>query len=165
MKKVFALFSAAVLLMSCTGKQSQESGLVTVKFNHSGCARTEDVKADGSGDNFGNAQPELTLKYTENGLLITRTYATMNCSINQGGITCELTVEDGTIHYKAYETDGKTLRCTCLVNTMTVLVSGLQENTEYVLVYTCDGPYRPITFYYWSGLNRPIDLNQYLIEM
>ena len=103
--------------------------------------------------------------YTENGLLITRTYATMNCSINQGGITCELTVEDGTIHYKAYETDGKTLRCTCLVNTMTVLVSGLQENTEYVLVYTCDGPYRPITFYYWSGLNRPIDLNQYLIEM
>ena len=155
MRKVFCLFTAALLLMACN--ETQEEGPLSVDFHHSGCARTEEVKADG----FGDEQPELTLQYTDSGLLITRTNALLNCSINQGGITCELTLEDGVIHYRAFETDGATLKCLCPVKTMTALVSGLRENTEYVLDYTCRDNYRPITFYYAKGLNITLDLNLY----
>ena len=145
-----------MLLLAC-GRQTQEGGPVTVDFKHTGCGRSESVKADG----FGDEQPELTLEYKDGSLLITRTNALLNCSINQGGITCEVTLKDDVIHYKAYETDGATLKCVCPVETMTALVGGLRENTEYVLDYTCDGSYRPITFYYAKGLKITLDLNLY----
>lgn len=148
-----------MLLLAC-GRQTQEDGPVTVDFKHTGCGRTEAVKADGPG----NEQPELTLEYKDGSLLMTRTNALLNCSINQGGITCDVTLADGVIHYKAFETDGATLKCLCPVKTMTTLVGGLRENTEYVLDYTCDGSYRPITFYYAKGLKITLDLNLYKEE-
>lgn len=156
MKRLFGIIAAVLLLGACAGKQAQE-GPVSVDFHHTGCGRGEAVKADA----FGEEIPELTLEYTDGGLFITRTNAILNCSIGQGGISCDLTVTDNVINYKAYETDGATLKCVCPVEQMTALVTGLREKTEYILNYTCDGSYRPITFYYAKGLKITLDLTLY----
>ena len=151
------LLAAVLLLGACSGNNIRPDEAVTVQFRHSGCGRDNEVKADA----FGDEVPELTLEYTEGGLLITRTNTMLNCSINQGGITCDLSVENDVITYHAYETDGPTLKCVCPVKTMTALVSGLKENTEYILHYTCDGTYLPLNFRYAKGLKVTFDLSLY----
>lgn len=154
MKKVFCLFAAAMLLVACNGKQTREPGQVTVEFNSTGCAKSENVKSI-------NETEQLRLQYTENGLLITNTNLTLACDFSHD--ECELTVEDGVIHYTF---SGGYVKCVCPISTMTALVSGLQENTEYVLdyIYCGNHPYRPITFPYEKGLDITLDLNQYLEE-
>jgi hypothetical protein len=151
------LLAAVLLLGACSGNDVQTEEAVTVEFRHSGCGRENEVKSDA----FVNETPELTLEYTEEGLLITRTNAMLNCSIIQGGISCDLSVENNIITYRAYETDGPTLKCVCPVKTMTALVGGLKEDTEYILHYTCDGQYLPLNFRYAKGLKITFDLSLY----
>ena len=148
--------AAVLVLGACSGNSNQPDVPVTVDFNHTGCGREVVKSADDA--------PTLTLEYTESGLLITRTNAILNCSINLSGITCNLTAENGVINYHAYVTDGGTLKCVCPVAEMTALVHGLKENVEYTLQYKCDGTYRPITFYYAKGLKVTFDLGLYLVE-
>ena len=150
------LLASALVLGVCSCNNTRPDVPVTVDFNHTGCGREVVKSADDT--------PALTLEYTDNGLLITRTNALLNCSINNGGITCDLTVQDNIIRYHAYETDGATLKCVCPVALMTALVHGLKENTEYTLQYKCDGSYRPITFYYAKGLKVSFDLQLYKDE-
>ena len=151
-----SLLAAALVLGACSGNNNQPDVPVTVDFNHTGCGREVVKSADDT--------PTLTLEYTESGLLITRTNALLNCSINNGGITCKITAENGVISYHAYETDDTFLKCLCPVAKMTALVHGLKENVEYTLQYKCDGKYRPITFYYAKGLKVTFDLSLYLVE-
>lgn len=146
------LLAAALLLSACN--HNQPDGPVTVDFHHTGCGRNQDTKA-------GYVTSQLILEYTDGGLLITRTNATLNCSL-VNGITCDLNVQDGVIRYHAYVTDGGTMKCLCPVERMTALVSGLRENKEYTLEYSCDNTYRPITFYYAKGLKVTFDLSLYL---
>ena len=150
------LLAAALVLGVCSCNNTRPDVPVTVDFNHTGCGREVVKSADDT--------PALTLEYTDNGLLITRTNALLNCSINNGGITCKITAENGVISYHAYETDGPILKCVCPVAKMTALVHGLKENVEYTLQYKCDGKYRPITFYYAKGLKVTFDLSLYLVE-
>ena len=147
------LLAAALLLGACS--HNQPEGPVTAEFQHTGCGRNQETKADGY------VTSQLILKYTDGGLLITRTNATLNCSL-VNGITCDLSLQDGILHYHAYVTDGGTMKCLCPVERMTALVSGLRENTEYTLDYSCDNTYRPITFYYAKGLKVTFDLSLYL---
>ena len=147
------LLAAALLLGACNHQQPEAP--VTVEFQHTGCGRNQETKADSY------VTSQLILEYTDGGLLITRTNATLNCSL-VNGITCDLNVQDGVIRYHAYVTDGGTMKCLCPVERMTALVSGLRENKEYTLEYSCDNSYRPITFYYAKGLKVTFDLSLYL---
>ena len=128
-----------------------------VKSTDSGCASDLSTKAADLAD------PLLILEYSEQGLVITRTNAFLNCSIKNGGIVQEVSTEGNVIRYNAYERDGKTLRCNCIVETMTATVAGLNPGSEYVLEYTCDGSYAPISFTYNKGLRMVVDLSLYLL--
>lgn len=149
MRKHLILLLVLVLL-PCCGKDTA----VTSDFTHTGCART---KADPGKE----PASQLILRYTAGGLVIIRTNATLNCSIKDGGITCEVSVEGNSIHYHAYETDGKTLKCLCQVERMSSTITGLKTDREYILDYTCDGAYYPINFHYGKDLDIILDIEQF----
>jgi hypothetical protein len=155
MRKIFIFLCSALLLWGC----SKESTVELVKSTDSGCANDLTTRAADSE----LADPQLILEYSEQGLVITRTNALLNCSIKNGGIVQEVSTEGNVIRYNAYERDGKTLRCNCIVETMTATIAGLNPGSEYVLEYTCDGSYAPISFTYKKGLRLVVDLNLYLL--
>ena len=144
MKKALLVLSAALFLLGC----SKESAVELVSSTDTGC----------SNDNVATkvadlAEPQLILEYSEQGLVITRINAWLNCSIKEGGIVHEVSTDGTVIHYNAYERDGKALRCTCLVGKMTATVAGLKTGREYVLDYNCaDGSCASITFTYRKGM-------------
>jgi hypothetical protein len=85
----------------------------------------------------------------------------LNCSISQGGISCDVSSEENVIECHVYETQGKTLKCMCPVKNMTTTVGGLRLNREYVLYYSCDGDFAPISFTYSKNLNMVLDADLY----
>ena len=129
----------------------------SVEFTHTGCA----TQTKGW---LNDSKSELILEYTAEGLSVTRTNAEMNCSIKDYGISCDVSVSGDGILYRVYETDGPTADCVCLVELMTSTITGLQENKEYVLHYSCDGSYIPINFRYHKGLRMVLDAAQYREE-
>ncbi len=143
MKKALLVLSSVLFLLAC----SKESAVELVSFTDTGCSNDVVTKAADLAD------PQLILEYSEQGLVITRINAWLNCSIKDGGIVCAVSTEGNVIHYNAYEKDGKTLRCTCLVGEMSATVSGLKTGREYVLDYNCsDGSRASITFTYRKGM-------------
>lgn len=151
MKPYYLLFLLA-LLPACA-KYSH-----SVEFTHTGCATQTKAWWDGG------SSSELILEYTPDGLAVTRTNAQMNCSIKNGGISCDVSVSGDGILYRVYETDGPTANCFCLVELMTSTVTGLQEDREYVLYYACGyggGFFVPINFRYHKGLRMVLDAAQY----
>ena len=143
MKKALLALSAALFLLGC----SKESAVELVGFTDTGCANDVATRAADL------AYPHLILGYSEQGLVITRINAWLNCSIKEGGIVCEVSSDGNVIHYNAYERDGKTLRCTCLVGEMTSTVAGLKTGRDYVLDYNCsDGSRASVSFTYSKDL-------------
>lgn len=143
MRKALLVLSSLLFLLGC----SKESAVELVSFTDTGCANDVVTKAADS------AYPQLILEYSEQGLVITRINAWLNCSIKEGGIVCMVSSDGNVIHYNAYERDGKTLRCTCLVEKMTSTVAGLKTGREYVLHYNCaDGYCASFTFTYRKGM-------------
>ena len=49
----------------------------------------------------------------------------------------------------------------CPVKNMTTTVGGLRLNREYVLYYSCDGDFAPISFTYSKNLNMVLDADLY----
>ena len=86
-------------------------------------------------DTKAGSDSQLILSYSDEGLVITRT--------------------------NVYETQGKTLKCMCPVKNMTTTVGGLRLNREYVLYYSCDGDFAPISFTYSKNLNMVLDADLY----
>ncbi len=152
MKRITYFLAVVLLLGACN--RNNVSGPVSVEFSSSGCAKA--TKADNNND------ATLRLKYNEGVLLILRANAMMNCAMGMEGneITCEVSVQDNVIYYNAYVPNPE-MKCMCPVQYMTAYVSGLQENTEYTLEYSCDGTYRPITFYYTPGFDKTYNLKLY----
>lgn len=109
---IFILFSATILL-AC----SKETTVELVKFTDTGCDRNSLVPETKAG-----SDSQLILAYSDEGLVITRTNAMLNCSISQGGISCDVSSEENIIECHVYETQGKTLKCMCPVKNMSTTV-------------------------------------------
>lgn len=148
---IFILFSATILL-AC----SKETIVELVKFTDTGCDRNSLVPETKAG-----SDSQLILAYSDEGLVITRTNAMLNCSISQGGISCDVSSEENIIECHVYETQGKTLKCMCPVKNMSTIVGGLRLDKEYVLYYSCDGDFAPISFTYSKNLKMVLDADLY----
>lgn len=148
---IFILFSATILL-AC----SKETIVELVKFTDTGCDRNSLVPETKAG-----SDSQLILAYSDEGLVITRTNAMLNCSISQGGISCDVSSEENIIECHVYETQGKTLKCMCPVKNMSTTVGGLRLDKEYVLYYSCDGDFAPISFTYSKNLKMVLDADLY----
>lgn len=155
MKRLILILFSATLLLAC----SKETTVQLVKFTDTGCDKSSLAPATKSG-----SDSQLILEYSEEGLVVTRTNAIMNCSIGQGGISCDVSFEDNVIHYHAYETDGPIMKCLCPVKEMSSVISGLRVGREYVLDYTCsDTPFAPISFTYQKGMKLVLDADLYTL--
>lgn len=148
---IFILFSATILL-AC----SKETIVELVKFTDTGCDKNSLVPETKAG-----SDSQLILAYSDEGLVITRTNAMLNCSISQGGISCDVSSEENIIECHVYETQGKTLKCMCPVKNMSTTVGGLRLDKEYVLYYSCDGDFAPISFTYSKNLKMVLDADLY----
>ena len=153
MKRIILILFSACLLLAC----SKETTVELVKFTDTGCSKgtkAPETKSD--------SDSQLILAYSDEGLIVTRTNAVMNCSIGQGGITCVVSFDGNTIHLNVYETDGPIMKCICPVSRMSSIISGLREGREYILDYTCAGnTFAPISFTYKKGLNMVLDADLY----
>lgn len=152
MKRIILIFFSATILLAC----SKETAVELVKFTDTGCDRNSLVP-----DTKAGSDSQLILSYSDEGLVITRTNAMLNCSISQGGISCDVSSDENVIECHVYETQGKTLKCMCPVKNMTTTVGGLRLNREYVLYYSCDGDFAPISFTYSKNLNMVLDADLY----
>ena len=152
MKRIILILFSATILLAC----SKETTVGLVKFTDTGCDRNSLVP-----DTKAGSDSKLILSYSDEGLVITRTNAMLNCSISQGGISCDVSSDENVIECHVYETQGKTLKCMCPVKNMTTTVGGLRLNREYVLYYSCDGDFAPISFTYSKNLNMVLDADLY----
>ena len=148
MNKMTLLLLGLVLLAGCSKSNANRSK----DFTHTGSAAA--TRAGW----FGDDPSLLKLKYEDGGLRVTRTNATMNCSIKNGGIVCDVSVKGNVISYFVYEKNGVDVNCFCPVEEMSSVVTGLQEGKEYTLEYRC---YKSatISFTFKKGLNKIIDLD------
>ena len=138
---------------------AKETTVELVKFSDSGCSKQSSAPDTKSAE---VPDSQLILKYTPAGLEVTRTNAVMNCSIGQGGISCDVSCDENVISYHAYETDGPIMKCICPVSNMTSTVAGLRLGREYLLEYSCaDVTLSPISFTYSKGLNLVLDIDLY----
>lgn len=157
MKRLFLFFLSAILLAAC----AKETTVELVKFSDTGCSK-QSLVPDTKSDN--GSESQLILKYTPEGLEVTRTNATMNCSISNGGISYDLSCDGNIITFHAYETDGPILKCLCPVANMSSVIAGLRLGREYVLEYSCsDVTCSPISFTYSKGLNLVLDTDLYAL--
>ena len=152
MKRIILILFSACLLIAC----SKETTVGLAKFTDTGCDRNSLVP-----DTKAGSDSQLILSYSDEGLVITRTNAMLNCSISQGGISCDVSSDENVIECHVYETQGKTLKCMCPVKNMTTTVGGMRLNREYVLYYSCDGDFAPISFTYSKNLNMVLDADLY----
>lgn len=157
MKRLISIILPVLLLLSC----SKEPAVVELSgFTDTGCGR-ENVAA--LTKSWEGRAPLLTLEYSSAGLLVTHTDAVLNCSINNGGIGCDLSIDGNILRMRTYEKDGNFLKCLCPVDEMKATVSGLRLDTEYVLEYACGSTkYVPINFRFEKGLKKTIDLDTYV---
>jgi len=154
MKRVFLFILSAILLGAC----AKETTIELVKFTDTGCNKQSLVPTKAEN----GSESQLILKYTPEGLEVTRTNAIMNCSISSGGISCDVTSDGNVITYHAYETDGPIMKCLCPVSNMSSIVAGLRTGREYVLQYSCgDVTCSPISFTYSKQLNLVLDIDLY----
>lgn len=155
MKRLFLLLFSALILGAC----AKETTVELVKFTDTGCSKQSVVPVTKGND---GSDSQLILKYSPEGLEVTRTNALMNCSIGNGGISCDVTCDGNVITYHAYETDGPILKCVCPVSNMSSIVAGLRTGREYVLEYSCgNDKCSPISFTFSKQLNLVLDIDLY----
>ena len=146
MKKLAVLLLLLPILAGCTKSEISRSK----EFAHSGCAGDAATRAWGNDSDASL----LTLKYEDGDLRVTRTNATMNCAIKDGGIICDATVDGNVIRYRVYEKDGPMANCICRVEEMSSLVTGLEVGKKYTFEYSCGFGYNypSFTFVFKKGL-------------
>ena len=147
---IISLLSALAVLVGCSKSNVDHSK----DFTHTGCAET---RAASPGD-----EPSLVkLQYEDGNLRVTRTNATVNCSVKDRGLACRVQVDGNVIQYVMdYEKDGPDAKCMCAVNKMTSLVTGLEEGKEYDFTYSgIDRKIAHYPFTFEKNLPQIIDLN------
>ena len=116
------------------------------------------TRADFSDDD----EPSLViLQYEDGNLRVTRTNAAVNCSVKSRGLTCSVQVDGDVIVYVMdYEKDGMDVKCMCMVEKMTSLVTGLEEGKKYEFGYWgIDRSLAHIPFTFDKDLFKVIDLD------
>ena len=161
MKKMCLLLCAAWVIAGCNLVDGDR--LHSVELTSTGCA--SETKAGSSG-----ADSKLILEYTSEGLLVTRSNAEMNCAIKNGGIACDVSVEDNLIKYKVHQKSELSANCICHVKEMSSVVTGLKDGTNYTLYYWCQDelPLVAIDFTYKKGFRMSLDTDLYkapLVDM
>ena len=161
MKRVVFVLCAALFLEGCSwiGDAFPKS----LDFVSSGCA------SETKGGLY-DAESELMLKYTPEGLLVSRKNAEMNCAIKDGGIDCKVSVDRSVIKYMVRQKSELSANCTCLVKEMSSTISGLKEGSDYTFYYSCqdEAPLVPIDFTFKKGFVLVIDPELYaapLVDM
>ena len=149
MKKVIIpILSALAVLAGCSKSNADHSK----DFTHTGCAKTRAAIPD-------DEPSLLVLQYEDGNLRVTRTNATVNCSVQARGLDCRVQVDGNIIQYVMdYEKDGPDAKCMCAVKKMTSLVTGLEEGKKYDFKYSgidCNAHY---SFTFNKDLLQIIDL-------
>ena len=134
-----------------------DSREISFDFIHSGCSVA--TKA-------GDETSRLTLKYTEHGLWVIRTNATLNCIIKTDPdcVKCKVSVDGNVIDYSVFVDSDMSANCICPVEEMSSVVAGLEEGVEYTFNYHFDGrSFAPISFTFMKSLNLVIDPDLYQV--
>lgn len=149
-KAIIPLLSALAVLAGCSKSNVDYSK----DFTHTGCAETRAAIPD-------DEPSLLVLQYEDGNLRVTRTNATVNCSVNERGLTCWVQVDGDVIQYVMnYEKDGPDYRCICAVKNMTSLVTGLKEGKRYTFKYRgMDSDFADYSFTFDKGLHQIIELD------
>jgi len=102
----------------------------------------------------------LTLKYEGGDLKVERADAWMNCSFQNRGLVCSVSVKGSDIYYRVdYEQPGEEVKCVCLVSRMSSLVKGLEPGKKYSFHYYCCQNYKPFSFTFKEGLISVVDVS------
>ena len=147
MKKFLLIVLILPIWVGCT-----KSNTLRVKdLTYSGCGTSTDTRAGSDGD----IESILTLKYEDGNLRVIRTNTLVNCSFQDYGLVCNVSIEGNTIRYGV---DAKTapnglgVDCLCLVEEISSLVTGLEAGKEYTF-YAGNSPrIEPVTFVFEKGL-------------
>ena len=147
MRRVLFVFLALALLAGC---KKEEQAFVE-DFTYTDCTKGESELIDLS---------LLTLKYEGGDLRVERADAWMNCSFQNRGLVCSVSVEGSDIYYRVdYEKEGEEVKCVCLVSRMSSLVKGLEPGKKYSFHYYCCQNYIPFSFTFKEGLISVMDVN------
>jgi len=147
MRRVLFVFLALALLAGC---KKEEQAFVE-DFTYTDCTKGESELIDLS---------LLTLKYEGGDLRVTRADAWMNCSFQNRGLVCTVSVQGSEIFYRVdYEKEGSEVKCVCLVENMTSLVKGLQSGKKYSFHYYCCQNYKPFTITFREGMVSVVDVS------
>ena len=149
MKKVIIpILSALAVLAGCSKSNVEHSK----DFTHTGCAETRAAIPD-------DEPSLLTLQYEDGNLRVTRTNATVNCSVKSRGLACWVQVNGNVIEYvMGYEKDGPDAKCMCAVKKMSSLVTGLEEGKKYDFKYSGIDRNAHYSFTFNKDLLQIIDL-------
>ena len=159
MKRLFLFLFSALIIGAC----AKETTVELVKFTDTGCSKQSLVPATKGND---GSDSQLIIKYSPEGLEVTRTNAMMNCSIVNDGISCDISCEGNVITVHAYETGDNFMKCLCPVSSMSSTIAGLRLGREYVVEYSCsDVKCSPISFTYSKQLNLVLDTDLYKIDL
>ena len=150
MKKVIIPLLAALAVVAGCSKSNVEH---SKDFTHTGCAGTRAA--------FPDDEPSLlVLQYEDGNLRVTRTNAAVNCSVKSRGLTCSVQVDGDVIVYVMdYEKDGMDVKCMCMVEKMTSLVTGLEEGKKYSFKYSGIDRNAHYSFTFDKDLFKVIDLD------
>ena len=150
MKKIIIPLLAALAVVAGCSKSNVEH---SKDFTHTGCAGTRAA--------FPDDEPSLlVLQYEDGNLRVTRTNAAVNCSVKSRGLTCSVQVDGDVIVYVMdYEKDGMDVKCMCMVEKMTSLVTGLEEGKKYSFKYSGIDRNAHYSFTFDKDLFKVIDLD------
>lgn len=150
MKKVIIPLLAALAVVAGCSKSNVEH---SKDFTHTGCAGTRAAIPD-------DEPSLLVLQYEDGNLRVTRTNAAVNCSVKSRGLTCSVQVDGDVIVYVMdYEKDGMDVKCMCMVEKMTSLVTGLEEGKKYSFKYSGIDRNAHYSFTFDKDLLQIIDLD------
>lgn len=146
---IIPILSVLAVLAGCSKSNVDHSK----DFTHTGCAETRAAIPD-------DEPSLLVLQYEDGNLRVTRTNATVNCSVKDRGLDCRVQVDGNIIQYvMGYEKDGPDAKCMCAVKKMTSLVTGLEEGKKYDFKYLGIDRNAHHSFTFNKDLLQIIDLN------
>ena len=155
MKRVFWLLIGLTLLAGCQKPVEP----VVEGFTYSDCTK-------------GDSDPDdpidlslLTLRYEGGNLQVTRTDAWLNCSFQNRGLVCTVSVKGSDIYYRVdYEKEGAEVKCVCLVSNLSSVVRGLETGKKYSFHYYCCQNYKPFTITCNEGMITVLDVSTITIN-
>ena len=147
MKKYLLILLVLTVWAGC----SKSNTLRIKDLTYTGCGTSTDTRAGSDSD----IESTLTLKYEDGNLRVIRTNTLVNCSFQDHGLVCNVSIEGNSSRYTVEakpSPDGLETNCLCLVEEISSLVTGLETGKEYTF-YAGNSPrIEPVTFVFEKGL-------------